>query len=144
MVGVSNPVGAPIPRRYIAGVVGAFQRALPVTRGRAVSVVLVDAATSRRLNRTYRGLNKPTDVLSFPGQDATPWPGHEQIFGEIVICYPIAVAQARELGHGVRREIAELVVHGLSHLAGYDHETPKSAKKMAAVEAAVLKKLRGK
>lgn len=138
MIGFSNPVGAPIPRPFIRSVVSAFWRAWRLARGGAVSVVLTDRATSRRLNRTYRRINAPTDVLSFPVEGDVPWPKEDRRLGEVVICYPIAVKQAKEFGHSIRREIAELLIHGMAHLAGFDHDTKKAAKKMAAVEARVL------
>lgn len=144
MVSFSNPALAPIPSAFVRNVVAAFQRARPSARGRSVSVILVDAPTSRRLNRTYRHVNQPTDVLSFPGQTDAPWPGDDRSLGEVIICYPIAFAQARDLNHSVRREVAELLVHGLAHLAGYDHATPRAAKQMAAVETKAMEKLGGK
>jgi len=144
MIGFSNPLSAPIPRTFIQSVVAAFQRALPMTRGCAVSVILTDRSASRRLNHTYRHINAPTDVLSFPAHGDTPWPKEDRRLGEVVICYPIAVKQAKEFHHSVRREVAELLIHGLTHLAGFDHDTSKTAKKMAAIEAKVLAGLMGK
>lgn len=69
----------------------------------------------RRLNRTYRGKDKPTDVLSFPGED-----GH---LGDILISVPVARRQAAAAGHSVERELKVLLLHGLLHCLGYDHET---------------------
>ena len=69
----------------------------------------------RRLNRTYRGQDKPTDVLSFPGGE-----GH---LGDILVSVPVARRQALEAGHTVERELKVLLLHGLLHCLGYDHET---------------------
>jgi probable rRNA maturation factor len=69
----------------------------------------------RRLNRAYRGKDMPTDVLSFPGED-----GH---LGDILISVPVARRQAAAAGHTVEREIRVLLLHGLLHCLGYDHET---------------------
>lgn len=69
----------------------------------------------RRLNRAYRGKDTPTDVLSFPGED-----GH---LGDILISVPVARRQAAAAGHPVEREIRVLLLHGLLHCLGYDHET---------------------
>jgi probable rRNA maturation factor len=69
----------------------------------------------RRLNRAYRGKDKPTDVLSFPGEN-----GH---LGDILISVPVARRQATETGHTVERELKVLLLHGLLHCLGYDHET---------------------
>ena len=69
----------------------------------------------RRLNRAYRGKDHPTDVLSFPGED-----GH---LGDILISVPVARRQATAAGHTVERELKVLLLHGLLHCLGYDHET---------------------
>mgnify|MGYP001587013675 CR=1 FL=1 len=138
-VSLVNPVGAPMPRATLGLVVQAFRRAWPRARGAAVTVALVDRAESRRLNRVARGRNAPTDVLSFPAGDEPHWPQPpHRWLGEVVICYPIAVRQAREFGHSVRREVVELLAHGLAHLAGFDHKTPKAAQAMAALETKIV------
>ena len=86
-----------------------------------VGIVLGDDALLAGLNREYRGIDRPTDVLSFP--DGTRLPGRRTALGEIVISLDTARRQARELGHGEIRELEELVIHGVLHLLGYDHET---------------------
>lgn len=73
----------------------------------------------RRLNRTYRGKDHPTDVLSFPG-DATPEGRH---VGDVVIAVPVARRQAAEAGHSPARELKVLLLHGALHCLGHDHET---------------------
>jgi len=84
----------------------------------AVNVLLTSSAEMKSLNRTFRGLDKATDVLSFPTE-----PGMQKHFaGEIAISAEIAARNARELGHPVADEIKILVLHGLLHLRGYDHE----------------------
>jgi probable rRNA maturation factor len=89
-------------------------------RGR-VSVLLTTDSAVRRLNRRFRGIDKPTDVLSFPSE-ALPR-GGEKIAGDLAISVPTARRQAIEQGHGVSAEIKVLMLHGLLHLAGYDHES---------------------
>ncbi|HEX6861653.1 MAG TPA: rRNA maturation RNase YbeY [Thermoanaerobaculia bacterium] len=69
----------------------------------------------RRANRSFRGKDKTTDVLSFPGEE-----GH---LGDVLICVPQARRQAEEAGHPVSRELKVLLLHGLLHCLGYDHET---------------------
>ncbi|MGD2114241.1 MAG: rRNA maturation RNase YbeY [Acidobacteriota bacterium] len=73
----------------------------------------------RRLNRTYRNRDRPTDVLSFPGEE-TPDGVH---LGDVAISVPLARVQAREAGHGTVRELRVLLLHGVLHCLGYDHET---------------------
>ncbi len=73
----------------------------------------------RRLNRTYRGKDSPTDVLSFPGQE-TPEGAH---LGDVVISIPVARRQAEAAGHSSAREVRILLLHGVLHCLGHDHET---------------------
>jgi len=83
-----------------------------------VTVLLTTDEAIRSLNRRFRGKNKPTDVLSFPAD-----PGPEKIAGDLAISVPTALRQAIEQGHSLSTEIKVLILHGLLHLAGYDHET---------------------
>jgi probable rRNA maturation factor len=82
-----------------------------------VALLLAGDRTVRRLNARYRGKDKPTDVLSFPG------PGGEAGLGDIVISVETAQRQARTAGHGLGRELDVLALHGFLHVLGYDHET---------------------
>jgi probable rRNA maturation factor len=75
----------------------------------------------RRYNREFRGKDKPTDVLSFPGEE-----GH---LGDVLISVPMARRQARVAGHGAEREIRILLLHGILHCLGYDHETDQGEMK---------------
>jgi probable rRNA maturation factor len=84
-----------------------------------VSVLLTTDAEIRRLNRTYRGINRPTDVLSFPAAAAPA--GEARMAGDLAISFPTASRQAADYGHAVLAEIKILMLHGLLHLAGYDH-----------------------
>lgn len=84
--------------------------------GRDLTVAFVNDALIRRLNRDFRGKDQPTDVLSFPAGDETG------SLGDVVISTQTVMAQAGRLGHSVRRELGELVIHGVLHLCGYDHD----------------------
>lgn len=85
---------------------------------REVNVVVASSREVQDLNRRYRGKNKPTDVLSFP-----PLPTLEgHLGGDIVISADIAARNARRLGHTPAEELKILILHGILHLAGYDHE----------------------
>lgn len=93
-----------------------------------ISVTFTDNEGIRKLNRDFRNLDKPTDVLSFPLTDyeATNVPPAEEIsfgLGDVVLSLERAKEQADEYGHSFDREIAFLVVHSMLHLLGYDHET---------------------
>lgn len=92
--------------------------------GRADSelhILLTDDSEIRRINREYRGKDEATDVLSFPDGDRLP--DGRVFLGQIVVSLERARVQARELGHDEGREILELLLHGLLHLLGWDHET---------------------
>jgi probable rRNA maturation factor len=87
-------------------------------KGQVTALLTTDAAI-RRMNRQFRGLNKATDVLSFPAEGF----GAEGVAGDLAISVPTALAQARAQGHSLSAEVKVLILHGLLHLAGYDHET---------------------
>jgi len=82
----------------------------------AVSVLLCGDARMRRLNREYRRMDRPTDVLSFPS-------GGGPLLGDVAVDVPYAARQARKRGHGLEREVQVLLAHGVLHLLGHDHET---------------------
>ncbi|HQR45777.1 MAG TPA: rRNA maturation RNase YbeY [Thermoanaerobaculia bacterium] len=95
-------------------------------RNAPVSVLLCGDARMRRLNREWRNLDRPTDVLSFSPAPDPPRPPRRlrpgEALGEIVIDVPCAARQARRRGHPVAREVQILLAHGLLHLEGFDHE----------------------
>jgi probable rRNA maturation factor len=104
-----------------------------------VEVLLTDDATLKRLNRTYRGKNKATDVLSFPAA-YNEFAGEDQTAGDLAISLETAARQAAAYGHSLRDEVRILLLHGLLHLHGLDHETDKG--EMAEREAALRCELR--
>lgn len=83
-----------------------------------VTVLLTTDAAIRKLNRQFRGKNKATDVLSFPAEGI----GAEEMAGDLAISVPTALRQAIEQGHSLSTEIKVLILHGLLHLSGHDHE----------------------
>ena len=94
--------------------------------GGPVQVILTDDVYMRELNATYRGKDQPTDVLSFDLEASAPdLPGVDKISGEIYISVERAEIQAAEQQTPLITEMARLLVHGLLHLAGYDHDTPE-------------------
>ena len=101
----------------------------------SVSVTVVDDETIHGINKEYRNVDRPTDVISFPSEEgeeilAPP----DGFLGDLVISYPRAVAQAEEYGHSIRRELSFLAVHGTLHLLGYDHMTDEDKPVMRAME----------
>ena len=101
-----------------------------------VDVLLADDATFRRLNKTFRGKNKATDVLSFPA----PAEITQTHAGDLAISLETAGRQAAAYGHSLRDEVRILLLHGLLHLSGLDHETDRG--EMAAREAELRRELR--
>ncbi|HEY3374834.1 MAG TPA: rRNA maturation RNase YbeY [Candidatus Aquicultor sp.] len=107
-----------------------------------LSIALVDEQQMQRLNAEYRGKDTPTDVLSFATGEAeeTPatMPDEPYLIGDVVICPAIAAKQAAEYGQTFEQEMALLLVHGILHLLGYDHETDEDASEMEAHEHDIL------
>ncbi len=117
-----------------------------------VSVVVTGDDEIKALNREFRGKDEPTDVLSFPleewdleeGEDESelgdPSPP-EVLLGDVVISLERAAAQSDEYGHSLQRELGFLLVHGVLHLLGYDHETDEERQAMREREEAILSQL---
>ncbi|AGA58478.1 Probable rRNA maturation factor, Endoribonuclease YbeY [Thermobacillus xylanilyticus] len=115
-----------------------------------VALTFVDDARIHELNREYRGIDRPTDVLSFAMQEGDEpdiifdeWEEGESdpvsgMLGDIVISLERAKAQSEEYGHSLEREIGFLFVHGFLHLLGYDHQTAEEEAVMFAKQEAIL------
>lgn len=111
-----------------------------------LAVALVGEETARRLNRDYRGIDRPTDVLSFaqlesPAQPFVGPPRRTTHLGDVIICWPRVLAQAAAHGHCVERELAYLLVHGALHLVGFDHGDEREYAGMRRAEDEVLEYL---
>jgi probable rRNA maturation factor len=98
-----------------------------------VTILLANDKKLRALNYNFRGLDKPTNVLSFPGADSYA--------GDIAIAYGVTAREAKAAAKGLADHATHLVVHGMLHLAGYDHERPKDASVMEPLEVKILKRL---
>jgi len=112
-----------------------------------VSLVFTDSKIVKQLNRDFRGVDEPTDVLAFymlpqKGVDssfALPPDGVTRL-GEVIISYPQAAEQAKEQGHPPERELALLIIHGILHLLDYDHEEPEEESEMREKERELLER----
>lgn len=111
------------------------RRAFPDGRA-GLCVRIVGLAESRRLDRDYRGKDKPTNVLSFPSSPEER--AVDGALGDLVICAPVVAAEARAQGKTVPAHFAHMVVHGTLHLLGYDHLQARQAHAMERLEARVL------
>ena len=105
-----------------------------------LSVAFVDNKKIRELNKVYRNIGKPTDVLSFPFNERTP---ENYILGEVIVSQEIAFDDALKNKISWREEIAKLIIHGMLHLVNYSHETDEEEKEMNFHELRLLKQLRG-
>ncbi len=131
---VCNTTGLPLRPQIRAWVRAALDVDGP--RGGQITVRIVDADEGQALNRDYRGKDYATNVLSFP-YDTDPI-----VCGDLVICAPVVEREAQEQGKTVHAHYAHLVVHGLLHLQGYDHETgEQDAIEMESRERIVLQSL---
>jgi len=123
-----------------------------VSSNAELGLVIASQEKVRQLNRDYLGKDRPTDVIAFsmlpepspqetPETDPLPFvvpPDGVLHLGEVIISYPQAVIQAEEHQHSVKREIAILIIHGILHLLGYEHDKPALRRQMTAREADIL------
>jgi probable rRNA maturation factor len=108
-----------------------------------LSLTITDDEVIRELNRRFRDVDAPTDVLAFGAgaeENFVSAPGSPPYLGDVVISYQRALVQAEELGHAVVEELKLLIVHGILHLLGYDHQEEAAARKMREREGAILAK----
>lgn len=98
-----------------------------------LTIRIVDEAESQALNRDYRQRDQPTNVLSFPFE--APPGAVSELLGDLVICAPVVAREASEQGKPLDAHWAHMVVHGVMHLLGYDHERDDEAERMEALEA---------
>jgi probable rRNA maturation factor len=127
-----------------AAFAGAATRRMPEST--ELTIRVVGAAESRRLNRTWRGKDQPTNVLSFSAPSLTlprvrGRVGWGQEIGDLAICAPVVAREAREQGKQPSAHWAHMVVHGVLHLLGYDHENDRDAERMEARETKILAQL---
>jgi probable rRNA maturation factor len=138
--------------RWLRSVAERVLTAHSVTSSAELGLVITTQKRVRELNRSYRGVDKPTDVLAFYMTSATEETGAEPPsfvtppdgvlhLGEVIISYPQAVLQAKEHQHSLKKEIAILIVHGVLHLLGHDHDKPEPGRRMRAREREILRQI---
>lgn len=134
---------------WFQGIVEGTLKAQDVSPNAEMGLVITDQARVQELNKTYRGKDRPTDVLAFymtseeekqgvTSERFVVAPDGKLHLGEVIISYPQAVMQAQEQGHSVEKELVVLIIHGVLHLLDYDHEKPAQKREMAAREQAIL------
>jgi probable rRNA maturation factor len=103
-------------------------------QAKELDIVFLNPAEAKKLNKKFRNKNYPTDILSFAGD--------QELFGELVICPQVLEKQAKEHGHSFKAELGYMLIHGVLHLLGYDHEkSKKEAQKMFQIQDQVFDRL---
>lgn len=123
--------------RRAVGLAWKTERASDSVDGAEVSVALVDDEIMRRLNRTYRSMDGPTNVLAFPAADSGA-AGRVCLLGDIILAYETVRREAADQSKSLADHTSHLVVHGMLHLLGQDHETDVAAADMEAKEIEIL------
>ncbi len=107
-----------------------------------LTLVVTDETQIQQYNRDYRGIDHPTDVLSFESIPDQDFPGiDDNYLGDVVIAYPVAEKQAETRGHTAMQELVLLSVHGVLHLLGHDHDTAENKKQMWQLQREILTEL---
>ncbi|WP_258085963.1 rRNA maturation RNase YbeY [Xenorhabdus bovienii] len=135
-IACENPEGLPdeaLVQRWLESVLPQFQAESEVT------IRLVDEAESHDLNLTYRGKDKPTNVLSFPFE--APPEVELPLLGDLIICRQVVEQEAEEQQKTVEEHWAHMVIHGSLHLLGYDHIEDDEAEEMESLETEILQKM---
>lgn len=143
VIGVQNDeFNYPVETAGLEKAAQAALRAANYEAQAALTIVLTDDEHVRALNARYRGIDAPTDVLSFP---AEPLPfsdeGETPYLGDLIIGYPYALAQAEREHQDITHNLMLLAVHGTLHLLGYDHDTPENRAEMWACQEIALRAL---
>lgn len=145
-VDIDERFAAEVAEETLAGALKAVLTHLGIGNA-GVAVVVTDNDYVQNLNRTYRGVDAPTDVLSFASQEGdeldaafAPEVAEEidRYLGDLILAFPYAAAQAARYGYPIQTEMQLLVVHGSLHLLGYDHNTDEAQAEMWAAQHAVL------
>jgi probable rRNA maturation factor len=131
--------GQPLAEQTVRDAIAAAAAALRKTSGE-VSVVLTDDAAIRALNRDWRKIDKPTNVLSFPAPKAVS--GSATMLGDIVIAYETLARECTEENRIFLHHLSHLTVHGFLHLIGYDHQNDAEADEMEGLETKIMANLK--
>ena len=146
-IDIKPPYRGRLSQKWLREVVDATLSAEKVDRPVELSLIITGNREVHKLNRDYRGIDKTTDVISFAlsenvaGTEFVTPPDSVSRLGEVIISYPQAVSQAKENKQTVKAEMAWLVVHGLLHLLGYDHQDDTSEALMRKREDIILRKI---
>jgi probable rRNA maturation factor len=129
----AQPLAEQTIREAISAAAGALS-----TEGGEVSILLTDNSEIARLNRDWRGIDKPTNVLSFPASRVGQG---DKLLGDIVIAYETLERESTDESRDFLHHLAHLAVHGFLHLIGFDHETDAQAEEMEGLESRIMMRL---
>ncbi len=141
---IEEPYLETVAEDLLRTTVGQVMKAESVDYPAELSLLITGDETVHELNLRYRKIDSTTDVLAFALQEGDDFPGDPEgpsQLGEVIVSCPQAVRQAEEGGHSLERELSVLVIHGVLHLLGYDHETDEDAEVMEAHELQILQDL---
>jgi probable rRNA maturation factor len=139
---IQNDSDYPIQQTRLVNAAQTVLTSHPLTGDHAMTIVITENDDVQALNQQYRGVDAPTDVLSFPaGEPPIHIDGEPVYLGDLVIAFPYASAQAAREGHALDDSLALLVVHGTLHLLGYDHDRPASRAEMWSAQEQALRTL---
>jgi probable rRNA maturation factor len=148
---VDEELGGKLDAGWLRGAAEQALIALGVSDSAELGLFIATGERVKQLNRDYLGRDEPTDVLAFSASEeaGANLPSFVQPpdgvlhLGEVIISYPQAVRQAEEYKHSVKKEILVLIIHGLLHLLGYEHDRPELELKMKAREEEVMGRIGG-
>jgi probable rRNA maturation factor len=141
-IDVADETGPPVDLQRLQTAAETVLRAEDVEPGCGLTVVITTDEAVAELNMRFRGVDAPTDVLSFPsGATGGALFDEPPYLGDVVIALPYACRQAEREGHDIGDSLALLVIHGILHLTGYDHDTPANRAAMWQAQKAALQTL---
>lgn len=140
-IGIFNQTGQEVPQLDLVKKVLKKAMKIEHLKNTSFNLILVDDSYIHELNKTYRKIDRVTDVITFALEDDDKCllPKEKRVLGDIYISIDTAERQAKEYGHGLDRELCFLAVHGFYHLLGYDHMNEKDEKIMFQKQEEVLK-----
>lgn len=148
VVNVYNQTKRKLPQsqKEIKSVLAKVAKLVKKSADREITVLVANDKEMRNLNKKYRGKDKVTDVLSFSQQEGDKMilsPESKNYLGDIVICYPQIMRQAKKYGQSVKKEFGLMLIHGFLHLLGYDDQNKVAWRKMEKIQNKIFKKIYG-
>ena len=137
MINLNLEGKSPLGSDQLEAIASAVGKTLNIEKNISIGVSFVDKETIRQLNEKYAGNNYPTDVLSFEYGESDS----DSSFGDVAICTEIAVKQASENDMSDVAELSLLLVHGILHILGYDHQDPQQVASLDTIQSDIMKKL---